>query len=45
MQYNPMFPNIRTIFMKYLPVLHSSQEMLRILPENTINVTYKKAKT
>ena len=41
-QYNPMLPNIKTIFKKYLPVLHSNQEMLRIFPENIINVTYKK---
>ena len=43
-QYNPMLPNIKTIFKKYLPVLHSNQEMLRIFPENTINVTYKRSK-
>ena len=29
-QYNPMFPNIKTIFKKYLPVLHRKQEMIRI---------------
>ena len=39
-----MLPNIKTIFKKYLPVLHSNQEMLRIFPENTINVTHKKKK-
>ena len=39
-----MLPNIKTIFKKYLPVLHSNQEMLRIFPENTINVTYKRNK-
>ena len=44
-QYNPMIPNIKTIFKKYLPVLHSNQEMLRIFPENIINVTYKKKET
>ena len=43
-QYNPMLPNIKTIFKKYLPVLHSNQEMLRIFSEN-INVTYKKKET
>ena len=43
-QYNPMLPNIKTIFKKYLPVLHSNQEMLQIFPENTINVTYKRNK-
>ena len=43
-QYNPMLPNIKTIFKKCLPVLHSNQEMLRIFPENTINVTYKRNK-
>ena len=40
-----MLPNIKTLFKKYLPVLHSNQEMLRIFPENTINVTYKRNKT
>ena len=39
-----MLPNIKTIFKKYLPVLHSNQEMLRIFPENTKNVTHKKKK-
>ena len=37
-----MLPSIKTIFKKYLPVLHSSQEMLRIFPENAINVTCKR---
>ena len=40
-----MLPNIKILFKKYLPVLHSNQEMLRIFPENTINVTYKRNKT
>ena len=40
-----MLPNIKTIFKKYLSVLHSNQEMLRIFPENAINVIYKKKKT
>ena len=31
-----MLPNIKTIFKKYLPVLHKNQEMIRIFPENTI---------
>ena len=39
-----MLPNIKTIFKKYLPVLHSNQEMLRMFPENTINVKYKRNK-
>ena len=39
-----MLPNIKTIFKKYLSVLHSNQEMLRIFPENTKNVTHKKKK-
>ena len=39
-----MLPNIKTIFKKYLSVLHSNQEMLRIFPENAINVIYKKNK-
>ena len=39
-----MPPNIKTIFKKYSPALHSNQEMLRIFPENTINVTYKRNK-
>ena len=43
-QYNPILPNIKTIFKKYLPVLHSNQKMLRIFPENTINVTSKRTK-
>ena len=43
-QYNPMLPNIKTTFKKYLLVLHSNQEMLRIFLENTLNVTYKKNK-
>ena len=29
-EYNPMLPNIKTIFKKYLSVLHSSQEMVQI---------------
>ena len=41
-QYNPMLPNIKTVFKKYLTLLHSNQEMLRVFPENTINVTYKR---
>ena len=41
-QCNPMLLNIETIFKRYLPVLHSNQEMLGIFPENTINVTYKR---
>ena len=43
-RYNSVLPNIKTIFKKYLPVLHSNQEMLRIFPENTINVTFKRNK-
>ena len=39
-----MLPNIKTIFKKYLPVLHSNQEMLGIFLEKTINVTYKRNK-
>ena len=39
-----MLPNIKIIFKNYLPVLHSNQEMLRIFPENAINVTYKRNK-
>ena len=39
-----MLPNIKTIFKKYLPVLHSKQEMLQIFPENAINVAYKRNK-
>ena len=42
-QYNTMLPNIKTIFEKYLPVLHSNQEML-LLQDITINVTYKSNK-
>ena len=40
-----MLLNIKTIFKKSLPVLHSNQKMLRIFPENTINVTIKETKT
>ena len=43
-EYNPMLPNIKTILKKYLSVLHSSQEMVQIFPENTINVTCKRNK-
>ena len=39
-----MLPNIKTILKKYLSVLHSSQEMVQIFPENTINVTCKRNK-
>ena len=42
--YNSVLPNIENIFKKYLPALHSNQEMLRIFPENTINVTFKRNK-
>ena len=35
-QCNPMLPNIKTIFKKYLPLLHSDQEILRIFPENIL---------
>ena len=41
-QYNPLLSNIKTIIKKYLPVLHSSHEMLQISPENTVNVTYRR---
>ena len=44
MQYNPLLPNIKTIIKKHLPVLHSNQNMLKIFPSNTINVTYKRSK-
>ena len=40
-QYNLLFPNIKAIIKKHLPVLHSNHEMLQIFPENTINVTYR----
>ena len=43
-QYNPLLPNIKTIIKKHLPVLHSSDEMLQIFPENTVNVTYTRNK-
>ena len=43
-QYNPLLPNIKTIIKKHLPVLHSNQNMLKIFPSNTINVTYKRGK-
>ena len=42
--YNPILPNIKTMFKKYLPALHSNQEILQICPENTINVTYRRNK-
>ena len=44
MQYNPLQPNIKTIVKKHLPVLHSNQNMLKIVPGNSINVTYKRGK-
>ena len=37
-------PNIKIIIKKHLPVLHSNQNMLKIFPSNTINVTYKRGK-
>ena len=43
-QYNTMLRILKTIFKKHLPVLHSNQEMLRIFPDNTINVTFKRNK-
>ena len=43
-QYNPLLSNIKTIIKKHLPVLHSNQDMLKIFPSNTINVTYKRGK-
>ena len=39
-----MLPNIKTTFKKYLPALYRNQEMRRIFPENTVNVTYKRNK-
>ena len=43
-QYNLLLPNIKIIIKKHLPVLHSSHEMLRIFPENNVNVTYRENK-
>ena len=43
-QFNPLLPYIKTIIKKHLPVLHSNQDMLKIFPSNTINVTYKRGK-
>ena len=31
--YNPLLPNIKPTLKKYLPMLHSSHEMLQIFPE------------
>ena len=39
-----MLRNIRTFLKKFVPTLHSHQEKLRIFPENTITVTYKRKK-
>ena len=35
-----IIPNFEVIIKKHLPVLYSSDEMLQIFPENTVNVTY-----
>ena len=40
-----MLHNIKTVFEKYLPVLHRNEKMLGSFPENTINVTRKERKT
>ena len=41
MQYNTILPSINFALKRYLPVLHSSQEILQIFPETNINLTYK----
>ena len=43
-QYNPLLPNIKTIIKKHLSVLHSSHEILQIVLENSVNVTYRRNK-
>ena len=43
-QYNPLFPNLKTIIRNHLPILYSNQQILDIFPYNTISVTCKKNK-
>ena len=43
-QYNPLLPNIKTVIKKHLPVLHSDENITKMFPSNTINVTYKRGK-
>ena len=43
-QYNPLFPNLKTIIRNHLPILYSNQQILDIFPCNTISVTCKKNK-
>ena len=43
-QYNPLLPNIKTVIKKHLPVLHNDENMPKMFPSNTINVTYKRGK-
>ena len=41
-QHNLLFPNLKTIIRKHLPILYSNQQMLDIYPHNTISVTCKR---
>ena len=43
-QYNPLLPNLKNILRKHLPILCSDREMLKIFPENSIKITYKRKK-
>ena len=43
-KHNPLLPNLKTIIRKHLPVLYSNQQMLNIILNNTVSVTYKRNK-
>ena len=43
-QYNFLLPNLKATVRNHLPILHSTQQMLDIFPQNTIIVTYKRNK-
>ena len=43
-QYNPFLFNLKTIIIKHLPIWYSNQQILDILPHNTISAIYKKNK-
>ena len=44
-QYNLLFPNIKTIIKKHLPVLHSSQEMFQIFQKILLMLHINEVKT
>ena len=41
-QYSLLFPNLKTIIRKHLPILYSNLQMLDIFPHNTKSVTNKR---